>query len=289
MTNLVIGIAGDSCSGKTTLCNLVEKLLGHASVLVWSGDNYHVAERADPLWQKTTHLDPTVNRLSDYAKDLETLKHGQAITSPIYDHTIGKFTLPQTFDSRPIILANGLHTLYTPELREVCDIKIYLEMDDRLRERLKINRDINERGYTKEKAIAQLSRRMNDSERFIKSQKEYADIIIRLSSLESLDENSSPILSIHTQNQNLLFNKLTDSIDMLRLPDSVVENLRIILPNSINRMQGHQYAASSQHHSLAKDIASNSWMHGLNGMLQFVMFSLLMMHVRAEPAEIHKP
>lgn len=176
----VIGISGDSGSGKDTFSDAVKGLFGDHSTVSLSGDDYHLWDRHKPMWQVMTHLNPMSNDLDGYSRDLLSLVDGKSISTRLYDHATGKMSKPVKIESNDFILASGLHTLYLPEMRDRCNLKIFLEMDEGLRRHLKIKRDVEVRGHSLERVLESIEFRKNDTERFIGSQKKYADIILSL-------------------------------------------------------------------------------------------------------------
>jgi uridine kinase len=177
----VIGISGDSGSGKDTLSNAIAEVFGKHSVTTLSGDDYHLWDRHKPLWQVMTHLNPMANDLESFSNDLVNLSAGKSINSRHYNHTTGKLTTGTNQVSNDIIIASGLHTLHLPILRDRIDLKIFLNIDEDLRRRLKIERDVGERGHSKEKVLESIEKRVEDGEKFIRPQMQHADLCLSLS------------------------------------------------------------------------------------------------------------
>jgi len=176
----VIGVAGDSGAGKDTFVNTITNLFGTHSVAAISGDDYHLWDRHQPMWRVMTHINPAANDLESFAKNLVSLTDGRSIQARHYDHDTGKMGRPFTLRSNDIIIASGLHALYLPILRECYDLSIYLDIDEELRTYFKVQRDVSKRGYTIDQALGALAKRKPDSEKFIKPQAAYADLIFNL-------------------------------------------------------------------------------------------------------------
>jgi uridine kinase len=176
----VIGVAGDSGAGKDTFANAISGLFGSHSVAAISGDDYHLWDRHQPMWQVMTHINPAANDLESFAKNLVSLTDGRSVQASNYDHDTGKMSKPFAVQSNDIIIASGLHALYLPILRECYDLSIYLDIDEDLRTFFKIQRDVNKRGYTIERVLDALEKRKPDSEKFIRPQAAYADLIFSL-------------------------------------------------------------------------------------------------------------
>jgi uridine kinase len=176
----VIGIAGDSGSGKDTLADALEGLFGRHSVVRLSGDDYHLWDRRKPMWQVMSHLNPMANDLERYSRDLVALVDGKAIQVRRYDHKTGVSSRPSRLNSNDFILATGLHALYQPLLRDCMDLKIYLAMDENLRRALKICRDTTERGRSPQEVHQSLEKREVDAVQFVRPQAGHADLILSL-------------------------------------------------------------------------------------------------------------
>ena len=211
---LVIGVAGDSGAGKDTFVNALTSLFGSHSIASISGDNYHLWDRHQPMWQVMTHINPAANDLERFADNLISLTDGKSIRVSHYDHDTGLVGKPFIVPSNDIIIASGLHALYLPILRECYDLSIYLDIDEELRTYFKLKRDVKKRGYTVNQVLDILAKRKIDSEKFIKPQQAYADLIFSLrpihsSSLLHLGEEAIPRLRLvvksrHGFNENSL-------------------------------------------------------------------------------------
>lgn len=177
----VIGVAGDSGAGKDTFANAITGLFGSHSVAAISGDDYHLWDRHQPMWQVMTHINPAANDLESFAKNLVALTDGRSVQASHYNHDTGKMSRPFTVKSNDIIIASGLHALYLPILRECYDLSIYLDIDEDLRTFFKIQRDVQKRGYTIDCVLDALAKRKPDSEKFIQPQAAFADLIFSLS------------------------------------------------------------------------------------------------------------
>ena len=156
------------------------EVFGKHSVVTLSGDDYHLWDRHKPLWQVMTHLNPMANDLESFSSDLVSLASGKSINSRHYNHTTGKLTSGISQASNDIIIASGLHTLHLPILRDRIDLKIFLNIDEDLRRRLKIERDVGERGHPKEKVLDSIQKRIEDGEKYIRPQMQYADLCLSL-------------------------------------------------------------------------------------------------------------
>jgi len=181
---LVIGIAGDSGSGKDTLASAIEGLFGDHSVAQVSGDDYHMWDRDEPLWQTTTHLNPRANDLTAMMASVNDLAESRNISVKRYDHSIGRFASAVSLGHNDFVVVSGLLTFFLPQMRERCDLKIFLGMDEPLRRYLKIERDVNARGHAVEEVEAALEARAEDAKRFIEPQGEHADVVFHIETVQ---------------------------------------------------------------------------------------------------------
>ena len=180
---LIIGIAGGTGSGKTTVARSVIERLGSAKVTFISQDNYY---------KDQSHLTPEQRRLTNYdhpfafdndllIEHLTLLKKGQAAYAPVYDFTIDNRAAGETIELAPnhIVIVEGLHVLIDEHLRTLLDIKVFVDTDSDVRILRRVLRDMEERGRTIQsvyKQYLETVKPMHDA--FIEPSKKYADIII---------------------------------------------------------------------------------------------------------------
>jgi len=177
---IVIGIAGDSGSGKDVLSDALARLLGEESTVIVSGDDYHKWERDSQRWEDHTHLSPRANRLDTLLEDVRKLVSGKSISCRLYDHSTGRFIPGLSKRHNDIVVVSGLHVLQIAELRDIFDVKIFLDMDEPLRRYFKVVRDTRERGRSVSEVLSAIDRRVDDGQTYIKPQSEFADLIFRL-------------------------------------------------------------------------------------------------------------
>jgi uridine kinase len=209
----VLGVAGDSGAGKDTFSDAIAGLFGEHSVAKLSGDDYHLWDRQKPIWQVMTHLNPMANDLERFCDDLVSLSDGKSVFPRHYNHKTGKLSKPSRLDSNDFVIASGLHAFYLPVLRESYDLKVYLDIDEGLRQHFKLRRDVHQRGHSVERVLGSFAKREPDSERFIRPQSKYADLIFSLQPihprmLEELNENQTIRMKLVVSTQNG-FNQLS--------------------------------------------------------------------------------
>jgi uridine kinase len=171
----VFAICGDSGSGKTTLGNVLKQYFSNSFML--ECDRYHKWERNDENWKSYTHLNPESNFLSKMSQDVFDLKIGKSVYHVDYDHNTGKFTDTETIDSSDNLIVCGLHSLYNDN-NHLYNLKIFVDTSDNLKLKWKIQRDVNERGYTLEKVLKQIKDRQDDYLKYIYPQKDLSDLIV---------------------------------------------------------------------------------------------------------------
>ncbi len=185
--NYVIAVAGDSGSGKTTFSQFLNTRLNkHRSVFI-EGDGLHRWERGNSNWRDYTHLDPKANELHKQLGIVERLKFHRSAEGRDYLHSSGTFSKFYTIKPKEFVVLIGLHSWYLPRMREMVDLKIYLDTEETLRRHWKIIRDMQGRGYSREKVISQIESRVEDANVYIQPQKEFADILIRIKSNTGFD------------------------------------------------------------------------------------------------------
>jgi uridine kinase len=179
---LVIGIAGGSGSGKTTVAQTLLQRVGADRIAYLQHDSYYKDLRGLPPAQR--------NQFNfDHPHSLETelltehiaaLRAGQAVEVPIYDFsTDSRTTKTFTIQPRDVILVEGILIFTEPALREMFDIKIFVDTDADLRFIRRLERDISERGRTTESVIKQYMHTVRPMHlEFVEPSKRYADIII---------------------------------------------------------------------------------------------------------------
>lgn len=180
----MIGISGDSGTGKTNLALSLSGFFGKSTIVY--GDDLHKWERGDENWQKYTHLNPIGNRVFLNYRQIKRLKLGNSIFRPHYSHITGKFSRSVKVKPGDLIISEGLHTFFINESNDIYELKIYMDPDPSLRAFWKIKRDVKKRGYNIKDVLKQLKRREADAEKFISPQKYYSDVIVSFRPTEKI-------------------------------------------------------------------------------------------------------
>ena len=178
---LVIGIAGGTGSGKTTLMkNLIDKFGDVITVL--SHDNYY--KRHDELTYeercKLNYDEPGAFDTSLMIYQLDQLRHGQAIDCPVYDFTVHNRS-NDTIRIVPerVIIVEGILIFESEPLRQLMDIKIFVDADADVRLCRRIKRDVNKRGRSLESVLTQYQQTVKPMhEKYVEPTKKYADLVV---------------------------------------------------------------------------------------------------------------
>jgi len=147
---IILGIVGDSASGKTTLSAGVAQILGEAHCTVICTDDYHRYDRAQRAAAGLSALDPRANYIDVLEQHLRLLRGGEPILKPVYDHRRGTLEPPEYVRPKDFVIAEGLLGYATRAMRDCFDVKVYLDPEEELRRRWKLHRDTTRRGYTRE-------------------------------------------------------------------------------------------------------------------------------------------
>ena len=175
----LIGIGGDSAVGKTTISKALLNIFKSSNTTVLHGDDMHKWERGNKKWDELTHLNPKANDLHREIEFLRKLKAGKKIHRRYYNHSTGEFIEDSIVRSNNLILFEGLHPFYLDFQRKLYDLKIFIEPETELVYHWKIIRDEEERGHSKEKTLESIRKRKFDSNKYIKTQIDNVDILIK--------------------------------------------------------------------------------------------------------------
>ena len=178
---LVIGIAGGTASGKTTLMkNLINEFGGEVTVL--SHDNYY-KRHDDMLYEERCKLnydEPAAFDTSLMVYHLEQLRHGLPIECPVYDFTVhNRSDETIRLVPRKVIIVEGILIFDSPELCDLMDMKVFVDTDADVRILRRIVRDVKERGRTLDSVVTQYLTTVKPMhEQFVEPSKRKADLIV---------------------------------------------------------------------------------------------------------------
>ena len=178
---LVIGIAGGTGSGKTTLMkNIIDSYADQVTVL--SHDNYY--RRRDELTYEQRCLinydEPDALETDLMAVHLDLLRQGQAIDCPVYDFTQhNRSNETVRIVPKSVIIVEGILIFENQPLRDLMDIKIFVDTDADVRLCRRIKRDVNKRGRTLESVLMQYQTTVKPMhEKYVEPSKKFADIVV---------------------------------------------------------------------------------------------------------------
>ena len=178
---LVIGIAGGTGSGKTTLMNnLIQRFEGRVTVL--SHDNYY--RRNDHLTYeercRINYDEPAALETDLMARHLEQLRRGETIACPVYDfsqHNRSNETIE--ISPKSVIIVEGILIFENQELRDLMDIKIFVDTDADVRLCRRIKRDVNKRGRSLESVLEQYQTTVKPMhEKYVEPSKKHANLVV---------------------------------------------------------------------------------------------------------------
>ena len=179
--HLVIGIAGGSGSGKTTLLKNIVETFG-PSITVISHDNYY--KRHDEMtYEERSRLnydEPAALETDLMVRQLEALRRGETIQCPVYDFTVhNRSNETITIQPEKVIIVEGILIFTDKQLRDLMDIKIFVDTDADIRICRRIKRDVNKRGRSLESVILQYQQTVKPMhEKYVEPSKKYADIVV---------------------------------------------------------------------------------------------------------------
>ena len=178
---IVIGIAGGTCSGKSTLIQKIKDEFGDAITML-SHDFYYKAHNDIPFEErKRLNYDHPDSFDTDLMiEHIRKLMDGESIERPVYDFTIHN-RIDETVTVMPskVIVVEGILIFENRELRDMCDIKVFIDTDADVRIIRRIVRDVSERGRTLESVVTQyLTTVKLMHEQFVEPSKKYVDVII---------------------------------------------------------------------------------------------------------------
>lgn len=177
----IIGVCGGSASGKTTIVNKLRKKYNNDLIVL--GHDYYYKSHEGLTYEQRAELNydhPSAFDTERMVEDVKKLKNGQEIYRPVYDYAIHNRSHEVVLvKPKPVIVLEGILVLESLELRNLMDIKIFVETDADERIMRRIQRDVIERGRNIESVMAQYRETVKPMhEQFIEPTKRYADIII---------------------------------------------------------------------------------------------------------------
>ena len=178
---LVIGIAGGTGSGKTTLMKNIVGRFGE-DIAVISHDNYYKRHDELPYEErcKLNYDEPAAFDTELLVEHLNLLRQGQAIDCPVYDFTIHNRSDDIIhIEPKNVIIVEGIMIFENKPLRDLMDIKIFVDTDADIRLCRRIKRDVNKRGRSLESVLQQYQQTVKPMhDQYVEPSKRYADLIV---------------------------------------------------------------------------------------------------------------
>ena len=178
---LIIGIAGGTGSGKTTLMKNLVKEFGD-QVAVISHDNYY--KRHDELTYEERCLinydEPAAFENELMTRHLDCLRRGEAVDCPVYDYTVhNRSDETVRIEPKPVIIVEGILIFADEALRELMDIRIFVDTDADIRHCRRVKRDVNKRGRTLESVLTQYQQTVKPMhDKYVEPSKKYANLVV---------------------------------------------------------------------------------------------------------------
>ena len=181
-SSILIGIAGGTGSGKTSIANYLLKKFGSEQLIVIEQDSYYKNNSALSIDERNQqNFDhPDAIDIELFNKQLVSLLGGKSVEIPIYDFSIHNRRNQRQF-VRPcrIIVIEGILTLYFESLRKLMNIKVFVDTPDNIRFTRRLSRDVKERGRTIKSVTNQYEKTVKPMyDQFVKPSRDLADIII---------------------------------------------------------------------------------------------------------------
>ncbi len=180
-TPVVIGVAGGSGSGKTTVSTAILERVGTEHIAYLEHDAYYKDLPAIPRTHGIINFDhPDALETSLLIEHIQQLKAWQSVAVPVYDFTTyARTDQVRIVQPQPIILVEGILVFAEQELRSRFDVRIFVDTDADLRFIRRLTRDINERGRTVDSVVSQYLETVRPMHlEFVEPSKRYADVII---------------------------------------------------------------------------------------------------------------
>ena len=182
MPPVILGVAGGTGSGKTTVARAILNAVGKERLAFIAQDSYY----RQIEWESREHL---AAHNFDHPESIDTellvahlkqLKRGEAVEAPVYDFVHHhRSSRTERIDPRPVVLAEGILLFAEPEIRELLDFKIYVDTDADVRLKRRILRDINDRGRDLNDVLRQYMETVRPMHlEFVEPSKRWADVIV---------------------------------------------------------------------------------------------------------------
>jgi phosphoribulokinase len=192
---VMLAVAGDSATGKSTIAAGLVEALGAGRCVSVATDDYHCFDRIERRKKPFTPLHPDCNYIDILEQHLQLLATGQPVLKPVYDHSTGRRVRPELVEPNEFVIVHGLLPLYSKLARACFDIAVFLDPDEGVRRRWKIQRDTKLRGYTRAQVADEITAAEAESARYVGPQRAHADIVVRFGPIPARDDPPDTPLS----------------------------------------------------------------------------------------------
>ena len=180
-TELIIGVAGGSASGKTTFASKLQQALGEAACEILYQDSYYLdrSEQFDHDGGAVNFDHPNALEFDLLVQHLEELRQGLTVQVPIYDFATHKRKKQTTaFPAKSIVLIDGILILSQPKVRECLDLSVFIETSEPVRFERRLERDVKERGRTPDGVRSQFEAHVKPMhDQFVEPSQRHADYV----------------------------------------------------------------------------------------------------------------
>ena len=222
---IVVGIVGDSASGKSTIANGLVRILGEHRVARVNCDDYHRFTRAQRLKEGVSQVHADGYYLDIIDQHLSLLKRGEPVLKPVVDPATENFLAPEYIVPKPVVLVEGSLGYASQAMRAQYDMKLFLEPADEVRIKWKIRHDTRRFARSEAAVVKELAQLKSDEGTFVRPQSKWADMVVRFAPSEEHRDDIGSLLGASV---------------LLRptLPDAgVYELLRRVRPPTAIRME----------------------------------------------------
>ena len=174
----LLGIVGDSGSGKNTVADAVAELLGRPRVTDLRLDDYHRYTREERAGLGLTALNPLVHNFALMQEHLLMLRSGQTVRNRSYEHADGTFGPIRQIEPRDVVLVRGLLGYPNDAIRDLYHLTVFLHPEPDLLFRWKLRRDVLFRGYREAEVLKSIASHLLDSKEFVAPQAGRADVVV---------------------------------------------------------------------------------------------------------------
>ncbi len=180
--HLVVGIAGGTSSGKTSVTRAIASALGEANIALLQHDSYYkdLSQFGGKQPHEINYDHPDAYDTELLITHIQQLKAGKSIRRPVYNYTTYRRSSEEKIvEPQRIIIVEGILIFFEPELRDIIDVKVFVDTDDDERVLRRIRRDVLERGRTVESVMQQYIGTVKPMHlEFVEPSKRWADVII---------------------------------------------------------------------------------------------------------------